>query len=125
MDILDSNYKDHSEGGVDFPVLDPVTKEAFTDESGEVFALKLRALSSKPVQAADKEFRRLHPARTWSEEEQKAYTLAMVKAALVSWKGTRAKFDSENISKILSLWDGKLAEKAFRFILDGDRFLSA
>lgn len=125
MDIIDTSYKDRSEEGADFVVLDPVTKETYTDDQGVVFALKLRALSAKSVQAADKEFRRLHPAKNWSEDDQKAYRLAVVKAALVGWVGTRLEFTPENAPKILGLWDGKLAEKAFLFILDGDRFLQA
>lgn len=125
MDIFDSVYKDHSDAGIDFPVLSPDTHEAFTDEKGVPFRFKLRALSSKAVKAADKEFRRLHPAKAWSDDESKAYQVAMVKAALLGWVGTRAEYTPENVAKILSLWDGKLAEKAFLFILESDRFLLA
>lgn len=124
MDIFDADYKDHSEEGVDFQIVDPVTKEAFTNEKGEVFTMTLRALSSAPVKAADKAFRKLHPSKAWTKEEQEAYQVAVVSAALAGWRGTRMEYKAENVKKLLTgqAW---IAEKAFLFILDADRFLSA
>ena len=124
MDIFDAAYKDHSEDGVDFQIVDPVTKDAFTDAEGNLFTMTLRALSSTPVKSADKAFRKLHPSKVWTKDEQEAYQATVVSAALVSWRGTRMEFTPANAKKLL-IGQPWIADKAFLFILDADRFLSA
>ena len=128
MDVFKADYKDHSNDGVEYILIDPVTREPFGIEDADgkvtqVFKMRLLSISAPAVKAADRQFKKLHPSRTWAEEESKDYRKALCVAACVGWEGSEVAFDQEAAKKLFDVdW---IAAKVFAFILDGDRFLSA
>lgn len=126
MDIFDSEIRDLTEQGVEFVVTNPdPAGEAFGTGEGKAFqpfTLTLLGMNSKPVQEFNKRFRKLHPSKVWSEEEQAEYTAGMAKAATTGWTGSKVEFTPESAGKLFAKQEW-LSKKVFAFILDGDRFL--